>query len=81
MTPTPDAWTMLVLAFPMVGFFFAAVGVATLLDRRRAQREPAWAKVSDDEASPLDDEATPLDDATSRSDERATPLDDEASPR
>jgi sec-independent protein translocase protein TatC len=60
MTPTPDAWTMLVLAFPMVGFFFAAVGVSTLLDRRRARREPDWANVPDDEASPLaDDEASP----------------------
>jgi sec-independent protein translocase protein TatC len=53
MTPTPDAWTMLVLALPMVGLFYAAVGVATLLDRRRTRREPAWAKVADDEASPL----------------------------
>ena len=53
MTPTPDAWTMLILALPMVGFFFAAVGVSTLLDRRRASREPEWAKVSDDEASAL----------------------------
>jgi len=53
MTPTPDAWTMLVLALPMVGFFYAAVGVSTLLDRRRARREPGWAKVADDEASPL----------------------------
>ena len=61
MTPTPDAWTMLALALPMVGFFFAAVGVATLLDRRRARREPEWAKVADDEASPLgDDQASPL---------------------
>jgi len=53
MTPTPDAWTMLVLAFPMVGLFYAAVGVSMLLDRRRARREPEWAKVADDEASPL----------------------------
>jgi len=53
MTPTPDAWTMLVLALPMVGFFFAAVGVSTLLDKRRASREPEWVKVSDDEASAL----------------------------
>ena len=53
MTPTPDAWTMLVLAFPMVGLFYAAVGVSMLLDRRRARREPEWAKVPDDEASPL----------------------------
>jgi len=53
MTPTPDAWTMLVLAGPMIGLFFAAVGVSTILDRRRARREPEWTKVADDEASPL----------------------------
>lgn len=74
MTPTPDAWTMLVLALPMVGLFFAAVGVATLLDRRRARRQPDWTKLADDEASPLDDEVSPLD-------HEAGPLkDDEASP-
>jgi sec-independent protein translocase protein TatC len=73
MTPTPDAWTMLVLAMPMVGLFFAAVGVSTLLDRRRARREPEWAKIADEEASPLDHEASPLDVG-------ASPLDDEASP-
>jgi sec-independent protein translocase protein TatC len=65
MTPTPDAWTMLALAAPMVGLFYAAVGVSTLLDRRRSRREPDWAKVADDEASPLDDRATPLDDEAS----------------
>jgi sec-independent protein translocase protein TatC len=80
MTPTPDAWTMLVLAFPMVAFFFAAVGVATLLDRRRARREPEWAKVADDEASPLDDDAGPLDDDAGPLDAAATPIDDEAAP-
>jgi sec-independent protein translocase protein TatC len=53
MTPTPDAWTMLVLAFPMVGLFYAAVGVSMLLDRRRARREPDWANLADDEASAL----------------------------
>ena len=73
MTPTPDAWTMLVLAMPMVALFFGAVGVSTLLDRRRARREPQWGNVADDEASPLDDEASPLD-------VKAGPLDDEASP-
>jgi sec-independent protein translocase protein TatC len=81
MTPTPDAWTMLALAMPMIVLFYAAVGVATLLDRRRSRREPDWANLSDDEASPLDDgldrfegEAGPLDDV-------ATPLDDVARPR
>jgi len=77
MTPTPDAWTMLVLAMPMVGLFFAAVGVATLLDRRRARHEPRWANVADDEASPLDDEDSPL---GAESLPKASPLDDEASP-
>jgi sec-independent protein translocase protein TatC len=85
MTPTPDAWTMLVLAVPMVGFFFAAVGIATILDRRRARREPTWAKVADDEASPLDDHARPLDDSAGPLEDaagplKAGPLDDEASP-
>ena len=53
MTPTPDAWTMLALAFPMVGLFYAAVGISTILDRRRVRREPEWTKVPDDEASSL----------------------------
>lgn len=53
MTPTPDAWTMLALALPMVALFYAAVGVATLLDRRRARHEPEWANLADDEASAL----------------------------
>ena len=81
MTPTPDAWTMLVLALPMVGLFFAAVGVATLLDRRRKRREPDWAQVADEEASPLDEEASPLGEKPSPLDVKASPLaDDEASP-
>ena len=81
MTPTPDAWTMLALAVPMIGLFYAAVGVSTLLDRRRTRREPEWAKVADDEASPLDDQASPLDDQASPLDDEASPLtDDEASP-
>ena len=73
MTPTPDAWTMLALALPMVALFFAAVGVSTLLDRRRARHQPDWANLDDDEASPLDEEARPLDDD-------ARPLDDKDSP-
>ena len=53
MTPTPDAWTMLILALPMVGLFYAAVGVSFLLDRRRARQQPDWTNLADDEASPL----------------------------
>ena len=74
MTPTPDAWTMLVLAVPMVGLFYAAVGVAILLDRRRARHEPDWANVDDEEASPLDEKASPLGDGASPLDEKAGPL-------
>jgi len=65
MTPTPDAWTMLALAMPMIGLFYAAVGVSTILDRRRSRREPGWAKLGDDEASPLDEPAGPLGDEAS----------------
>jgi sec-independent protein translocase protein TatC len=53
MTPTPDAWTMIALALPMVGLYFGAYGVALLLDRRRARHEPEWTHVADDEASSL----------------------------
>ena len=68
------AWTMLVLAMPMVGLFYAAVGVAILLDRRRARREPDWAHVADEEASPLDERASPLDEGATALDEGAGPL-------
>lgn len=57
-TPTPDPITMMALAGPMAGLYFLAVGVATVVDRRRATSAfPSdW---SDDEASPLD--TTPSD--------------------
>lgn len=53
MTPTPDAWTMLALAAPMVGLYFAAVGIAMLLDRRRRRLQPDWVSTPDDQASAL----------------------------
>ncbi|WNB84275.1 twin-arginine translocase subunit TatC [Cellulomonas sp. ATA003] len=37
-TPTGDVLSMLVLAVPIVVLYFAAVGIGTLLDRRRARR-------------------------------------------
>jgi sec-independent protein translocase protein TatC len=52
MTPTPDALTMLFLAVPMVALFFIAVGIALLIDRSRARKNP-YTELSDDEASPL----------------------------
>jgi sec-independent protein translocase protein TatC len=36
MTPTPDPWTMLLMAMPMVLLFFIAVAISLLFDRRRA---------------------------------------------
>ena len=59
-SPSPDAWSMIALASPMVGLYFAAIAIAWLIDRRRASRNP-YAALSDDEASALDDDATPLD--------------------
>jgi sec-independent protein translocase protein TatC len=60
-SPSPDAWSMIALATPMVGLYFAAVSVAWFVDRRRARANPFTA-LSDDEASALDDDYTPLDD-------------------
>jgi len=55
MTPSPDPWSMIALAVPMIGLYFLAVGVAFLLDRRKARRGPktTWQDVPDDQASPL----------------------------
>jgi sec-independent protein translocase protein TatC len=52
MTPTPDPWTMLFMAIPMVALFFIATGISLLVDRKRAKDNP-YAGLSDDEASPL----------------------------
>jgi sec-independent protein translocase protein TatC len=56
MTPSPDPWSMIFLALPMVGLYFAAVGVGFLLDRRRARRTEAaapWRNLPDDQASAI----------------------------
>ena len=53
MTPTPDPWTMFALALPLCGLYFAAYGVARIIDGRRARREPDYSDLADDEASRL----------------------------
>ena len=53
MTPTPDPWSMLAVASPMVILYFAAVGVAKILDRIRKRQEPAWMATPDDQASAI----------------------------
>ena len=55
MTPTPDPWMMILMALPMVALYFLAVGIAWLIDRRRAKRDASlgWLSVPDDQASAL----------------------------
>ncbi|MDQ1289005.1 MAG: sec-independent protein translocase protein TatC [Actinomycetota bacterium] len=55
-SPSPDAGSMLALAFPMTGLYAIAVGICWLNDRRRHRRdlETGFAGLDDDEASPLD---------------------------
>ena len=52
-TPTPDPYTMLLLATPLVLLYFVAYGVARIIDSRRAKDRPDWLATSDDEASTL----------------------------
>lgn len=55
-TPTPDPFTMFLMAGPLCVLYFAAVGIGLLLDKRRVERgeiEPDWSELPDDEASPL----------------------------
>ena len=52
-TPTPDAFTMFLLAIPLVALYFAAIGVSKLIERGRQKNRPEWVDVSDDEASSL----------------------------
>ena len=52
-TPTPDPFTMFLMAGPLVVLYFAAVGVAKLNDKRRKDNEPDWLKTPEDQASPL----------------------------
>ena len=52
-TPTPDPFTMFLLAGPLTILYFAAIGVAWLIDRKRSRSKPRWADVPDDQASTL----------------------------
>lgn len=53
MSPSPDAWSMLALALPMVALFYVAVGIGWILDKRRRKQRPEWMDVADDQASAL----------------------------
>jgi sec-independent protein translocase protein TatC len=52
-TPTPDPFTMFLLAAPLTLLYFAAIGVSFLVDRRREKAKPEWAELPDDQASTL----------------------------
>ena len=67
-SPTPDAGSMLALAFPMVGLYLVAVGIAWVNDRRRARRAAAdgFGDLSDDEASPLAEDSYDIHDESVR---------------
>lgn len=54
-TPDPSAWTMLALSIPVFILYWAAIGVAAVLERRRARRDPtaAWKDLSPDEPSAI----------------------------
>jgi sec-independent protein translocase protein TatC len=47
MTPTPDAITMCLMAVPMIGLFFGAIGVAKLFERSRRRRRAAAEEASE----------------------------------
>ena len=53
MMPTPDPFTMFLLAGPLIILFFVALGVCKLLDRRKAKDRPDWLEVDDTTASAL----------------------------
>jgi len=65
-SPSPDAGSMLALAFPMTGLYVVAVGICWLNDRRRRRRDLAagFGGLDDDEASPLTTEPAGAHDAT-----------------
>ena len=63
-TPTPDPFSMMVLATPMVLLFGVSLLVTTLVDRRRRRRnpEPDYDALDDDETSALDLTPSAIDD-------------------
>lgn len=59
MVPTPDPFTMILMALPMVALYFAAVAIGIVHDRRAARRIDD--DIPDDQASIIDDEVEPID--------------------
>lgn len=57
MVPTPDPFTMIFMALPMVGLYFAAVTIGFVHDRHKARQE---GDIPDDQASVIDDVVEPV---------------------
>ncbi len=53
MMPTPDPFTMFLLAGPLILLFFLALGFCVLLDRRKGAARPEWLEQADDTASAI----------------------------
>lgn len=58
-TPDPGPFGMILLASSLCVFYFAAVGIAFLHDRRKARREE-FADLPDDQISALDEDLDPV---------------------
>lgn len=53
MMPTPDPFTMFLLAAPLIVLFFVALAICKLLDRRKGAARPEWLDVDDTQATAL----------------------------
>lgn len=53
MMPTPDPYTMFLLAGPLIVLFFLALVVTKVLDRRKRAARPQWLDQPDDAASAI----------------------------
>lgn len=53
MMPTPDPYSMFLLAGPLTVLFFVALGLSAWFDRRKRKNEPEWMHVPDDQASAI----------------------------
>lgn len=53
MMPSPDPYSMMLLAVPLTVLFFGAIGVSRLLERGKRKSRAEWLDTSDEEASAL----------------------------
>ncbi len=62
LVPTPEPFTLIAMTLPLIGLFFAAVGVSAINDKRRARKHAAMlASLEESGPSRIDDEVEPID--------------------